>query len=325
MDVHALPKVELHCHMDGLLDPPMLAEIRAAQPDYPLSETEFQRAYPIFDYDSFWRWWSFTDGIDGVMAYHLPILAIHLERLKAQNVCYTEIMVASGELPPDPAAAVDTMQAVREYVSRYEDERFHVEFLFCFGRNSPLASITAKLQRLKILHHAGLMCGIAVAGPEEGYPVKPFSHLLRELHDLGVNIEVHAGEWCGPESVWDALEYGYAQRIGHAVSAFEDPSLLAAIQERNIHLEMCPTSNLKTGSISDLRDHPIRKALALGLSFSVNTDDPGPFECSLESEYALLERELGFSESDFHHILHNSLQARFGKRPLPGIVACTLY
>src|SRR5207247_481664 len=112
----------------------------------------------------------------------------------------------------------------------------------------------------------------------------------------------------------DALEYGFPTRIGHGVAIFEDPRLLGRIQELGIHVEMCPTSNVKTGSVPNIEAHPVRLARDLDLSFSINTDDPGAFECSMNSEYELLEQLFGFQEDDFARVYANSLEARFQPR-----------
>lgn len=156
-----------------------------------------------------------------------------------------------------------------------------------------------------------MIVGVALAGSEEGYPVKPLASAFDRLHETGMGIEIHAGEWAGPESVWDALEHGHPDRIGHGTHLFEDERLLDLVRERDIHVEMCPTSNLKTGSIARIEEHPIGKARDLGLNFSVNTDDPGAFECSMASEYRLLADVFGFTEDDFGRLYTNSLAARF--------------
>jgi len=166
-------------------------------------------------------------------------------------------------------------------------------------------------ERMIALYEAGLIVGVALAGPEQGNPVKPFHNTFARLHEAGLGIEIHAGEWCGPESVWDALEFGYPNRIGHGVSLFQDPWLVDKVRERQIHIEMCPTSNVKTGSVARIKEHPIGQAKALGLSFSVNTDDPGVFESSLESEYELLASVFGFDGGDFERLYANTLGARF--------------
>ena len=108
-----------------------------------------------------------------------------------------------------------------------------------------------------------------------------------------------------------ALEHGYPDRIGHGVSLFQDPALVELFRERQIHVEMCPTSNIKTGSVARTEEHPIRRARDLGLNFSINTDDPGPFLNSLMSEYQLLAGVFGFDEADFQQIYENTLKSRF--------------
>jgi adenosine deaminase len=306
-----LPKAELHCHLDGILDPVMLQEIRQNDPAFPILPVEFQRAYPITDIESFFHWWEFIAPIEGELGYFYPILGKHIARLKAQRVLYAEIMIAAGELPRENAEAVEKVRAMREWVDQREAGDIQIEFLIAIGRNRPLDDFERRAERVFALYEAGLIVGVALAGPEIGYPVRPLHKAFARFHEAGMGIEIHAGEWCGPESIWDALTYGYPQRIGHGISLFQDPKLVEIFQERQIHVEMCPTSNLKTGSISRIEEHPIGQAKELGLNFSVNTDDPGPFECSLESEHELLERIFGFTNSDFQRIFDNTLKARF--------------
>ncbi len=288
MDARVLPKAELHCHLDGILDPAMAWDIHRNDPAFLINPAEFERAYPITDIKSFFKWWDFIEPIAGKLAHFSPILGRHIARLKAQRVVYAEVMIAAGELPGDVGEAVEAVTALRDWVTRQEGEDIQVEFLVAFGRHKPPAEVERLAERILALHRAGLIVGVALAGPEPGNPVKPFRRTFARLHDAGLGIEIHAGEWCGPASVWDALAYGHPDRIGHGVSLFQDPRLVALFQERQIHVELCPTSNLKTGSIACMRDHPVGRAKDLGLNFSVNTDDPGPFGCSMASEYALL-------------------------------------
>ncbi|MGD9099778.1 MAG: hypothetical protein PVF45_04805, partial [Anaerolineae bacterium] len=276
------PKVELHCHMDGILDRAMAWDIRRDDPSYPLDPREFERAYPIGnDAVSFFKWWDFIAPIEGQLENFYPILGRHIERLKAQGVRYAEVMIASGETPRDPVQAVEAVGAFREWVNGQEGGEMQVEFLIAFGRHRPVEVVEEIADRILKLYQTGLIVGVALAGPEKGHPVKPFQKTFARFHEAGLGIEIHAGEWCGPESVWDALEHGFPDRIGHGVSLVQDSRLLDLVRERRLHVEMCPTSNLKTGSVSRIEEHPIGRARELGLNFSVNTDDPGPFECSM--------------------------------------------
>jgi adenosine deaminase len=311
MNVTALPKVELHCHLDGILDPAMARDIHRDDPTFPIDPVEFERAYPVESFEDFFRWWNFISPIEGNLDYFYPILSRYIARLKAEKVVYSEIMIAGGEIPRDPHKAIEKLSALRDWADRQEDESFQIEFLIAIGRNKPPELFDAVADRVLTLYNAGLIVGVALAGPERGNPVKPLHKTFARFHEAGLGIEIHAGEWCGPESVWDALEYGYPDRIGHGVSIFQDQKLLDIIRERSIHIEICPTSNVKTGSVSEIKAHPVRRALELDLNFSINTDDPGPFNCSMASEYETLAHIFGFEESQFQKILRNSLGARF--------------
>ena len=311
MNSRALVKAELHCHLDGILDPAMARDIHQDDPAFLINPARFEQAYPITDIESFFKWWDFIEPIEGELAHFYPILGRHIKRLKAQRVLYTEVMIAAGELPGDRVEAVEKVRAFRKWVNQQENGEIQMEFLIAIGRNRSAEGVGELAENILALHREGLIVGVALAGPERGNPVKPFRETFKKFHEAGMGIEIHAGEWCGPESVWDALENGYPDRIGHGVSLFQDPELISVFQERGIHLELCPTSNLKTGSVSRIEEHPVGKAKELGIHFSVNTDDPGPFECSMESEYELLSEVFGFEENDFQRIYVNSLEARF--------------
>ena len=293
------------------MDPRMAWDIHRDDPAFPIRPEELEKAYPISNPQNFFAWWNFIKPIKGALTYFYPILGKYIEQLKAQKVLYAEIMISVGELPCDRFEAVEKMMGFRSWVNQKEAGDIQIEFLVAIGRQRSPENVEELAECILALHEAKLIVGVALAGPEIGYPVKPFCRTFARFHEAGLGIEIHAGEWCGPESVRDALEYGYPDRIGHGVSLFQDAKLIDLFLERQIHIEFCLTSNLKTGSISRLEEHPIREARDLGLNFSVNTDDPGPFECSLESEYELLTSVFGFAESDLQRICCNSLGARF--------------
>jgi adenosine deaminase len=203
------------------------------------------------------------------------------------------------------------LTAFREFVDSQENGDIQVEFLIACGRHNTAENFRERAHQPIALLEAGLICGVAIGAAEPNNPVKPFTDTMQQWHEAGLGIEVHAGEWVGAESVWDALEYGYPDRIGHGVTLFEDERLIELFQEKQIHIEMCPTSNLKTGSIQRIEDHPLRKALDLGLNISINTDDPGVFACSLLSEYEILAKHFAVTEAEFQKIYQDSLAARF--------------
>lgn len=309
-----ISKIELHCHLGGIISPAMVADIRLEDPNFPIHPDDFKDILPVYDFDSFFAWWKIQAPLYGHLKRFYPMLKRYIAQLKAQNVRYFELMIASGEVPQDTGEAIEAFQAMREWVNQQEADQIQVEFLVAFGRNKTVEEIEEIGDRILALYEAGLICGIAFAGPEPNYPVKPHQATFARFHEAGLGIEIHAGEWVGAESVWDALNYGFPDRIGHGVSLFQDPKLVELFQEKQIHIEMCPTSNLKTGSITNIAQHPIQQARELGLNFSINTDDPGSFECSMNSEYELLATIFDFTETDFETIYNNSLAARFQKK-----------
>jgi len=309
MDLKTLPKVELHCHLEGVLDPPMLRAILREAPDFPVDLEALEAAYPVRDTDSFFAWFRPSYPIFRQFRYYRFVIAHHLARLRAQNVRYAEIM--TGLPPPDRPLAIETFAALREWFDQSQGDDLRVEMLFGLVRERPLEKILLWKEILRELYERGLIVGVALVGQEAEGPVRPLRDLFAYWREVGLGIEIHAGEWCGPESVRDALENGLPHRIGHGVALFRDPELIALVRERGVHIEMCPTSNLSTGGIARIDDHPIGRARELGLDFSVNTDDPGAFACSMTSEYQLLVERFGFGVQDLEDLYARSWAARF--------------
>jgi adenosine deaminase len=192
-------------------------------------------------------------------------------------------------------------------------ERGHtqLEFIMVVPRTLDAERLARDAAEFIELKRAGLIVGVAVVGVENGESLARFGSTFERWRDAGLGIEIHAGEHFGPDSVRDALDYGRPDRIGHGVSAFQDADLIKRLRDDGIHLEFCLTSNLRTHSVSHLMAHPARAAKTLGLDFSLNTDNPGMFDCSLEGEYVLAQEALGFDLEDLQAVTRHALRARF--------------
>jgi adenosine deaminase len=284
--------IELHCHIDGLPIDPI-------------------HGLPVIDSFEAWvRWQEAAEPHLTPRSERLPpLLEQHAHRLKAQGVVYAEIFV-SGLL-----AATEDLGALVEIFRRLRPEitGLRLELVACVGRGSP-AKLERQLPKILALHEAKQICGVALAGDELKVPVRALASCFDRFHERGMGIEIHAGEQGGADSVRDALTYGHPDRIGHGVAAFRDPALLDEIRARGVHLEMCPTSNLKLGVVPRIEEHPIGRAFELGLEFSVNTDDPGPFGCSMASEIELVRRTFGWDDSHLSAISQSARKAAFAGR-----------
>jgi adenosine deaminase len=128
---------------------------------------------------------------------------------------------------------------------------------------------------------------------------------------MGLHVVAHAGEACGPESVRQAVEALGAERLGHGLTAAHDPALLALLRDRQIPLEVCLTSNVATGVLGRIEDHPMPRFLDAGLVVTLNTDDPAMFGTDLVNEYLLAARTFGLTRQQILHLGQNAIRAAF--------------
>jgi adenosine deaminase len=307
-----LPKVELHCHLLGTISPAVLKSIRA-QGGPVLAEPEaLEAALPVRDLDSFRRWLDVLRPYQAATTEAMrPVLAAHAAALIAQNVVYAEIMLSPTMFPREQSALLADFSRWRDWAFALEQGRIQIEFLMVVPRTLTPEALDRDTANFLALHRAGLIAGVALVGVETGESLARFRPWFTRWRDAGLGLEIHAGEHTGKESVRDALDYGSPHRLGHAIGAFEDADLVEQIRQRGVHVEFCLTSNLCTGVVRNLREHPIVEARERGLSFGLNTDDPGAFDCCLNGEYRKAAEACGFTGEDFRKAYEQSLAARF--------------
>lgn len=167
----------------------------------------------------------------------------------------------------------------------------------------------AELGAKFILDHADTFCGIDVAG-DERFSCSKFKRYFEMAKEKGLGLTVHAGEATGPESVWEALQLG-ASRIGHGFKSIQDSLLVHQLVENEITLEICPWSNVLTGSVDSAESHPVRALINKGVHVCISSDDPGVFHHNLLDDYKLLVEHHGFTEHDFKQANLLALEASF--------------
>jgi aminodeoxyfutalosine deaminase len=153
-----------------------------------------------------------------------------------------------------------------------------------------------------------------IGGDELRGPALLFRDAYRYAKDAGLRLTAHAGETDGPESVRGALSIG-AERIGHGIRAAEDPDLMRRLSQEQIPLEVCISSNVRTGAVPSLQAHPVRILFDAGVPVTLNTDDPGMFDCDLAGEYRIARGVFGFSEKELQQIQSNAEKFRFKRLP----------
>lgn len=291
-----VPKVELHLHLEGAIPLPAMWELirkYGGDPDVP-DEAALARRFTYVDFPHFidtWIWKNqFLRELDD-----FTLIARHCARaLVTDNVHYAEMFYSPTPfvglgLPVDEVTA-----AIRRGLDTVPEVRVQLicDLVRNLGpeREAPTVEAVIDLQELGVV-------GIGLGGLEQGFPPEPFAPLYERARQAGLHTNAHAGENAGPKSVWGALETLRAERIGHGTRCVEDPRLLKFLADHAVHLEVCPTSNLCTGVVDDLRQHPARTFLEHGIPFSISTDDPAMFNTTMAQEYRIAEDVLGFDRA----------------------------
>lgn len=311
--IRRLPKAELHLHLEGTVTPQTLVELSARHDDAPLDLEQAQAIYRYTDFTGFLlAFKAVTERLRTPDDYELIAYRM-LERLARQGVVHAEVYISVGviyywgrsELEP----LFEGMERARIRAER--DFRITAYWIFDAVRQFGVESAARVFRKAAELRHQyPSIAGIGIGGDERHTGAEPFRELYAEARDAGLHLTAHAGESVGPEGVWGALNIG-AERIGHALTAIHDSELMEVLAERQIPIEICISSNLRTGCCTRLLDHPVRRYFDAGLMTTINSDDPAMFASDLEDEYRLAQAEFAFTEEHLRELAANSIEASF--------------
>jgi adenosine deaminase/aminodeoxyfutalosine deaminase len=298
---HELLKAELHLHLEGSVTPDTMTELA---PD--VSAGEIRERFRFSSFAGFlecFKW--VVEQLRSPEDYALVTRRL-LEALARQNVSYAEVTLSAGVVlwkQQDFAPIYDAVQ--REAVRSPVEVQWNLDAVRHFGAKHAMQ--VAELAADRVGHG---VVSFGIGGDEERGPAAWFGEVYAFARAHGLRLTAHAGETAGPESVWDALRLG-AERIGHGIRAVEDAALVRHLAGHNIPLEICISSNVATGAVSSLGEHPVRRLYDAGVPIVLNTDDPGLFSTTLEREYEIAANEFGFSESELRQIAENGFRYAF--------------
>ena len=281
------PKIELHVHIEGTVRPERLLEI-AQRNEYPLPADTVDGIRDLYDYRDFDHfievWVLVTNALRRAEDFR-QIVVDYAEEAASHGAVYLEAIFSPIERT---WRGVDWDELFTGYCDgaqeASEQTGIDVRLTPDVTRDAPVEdAITAANYAVKYRDRG--VVGLGLGGEEAQHPPEPFEAAFRVAREGGLGSVPHAGEVVGPESVWGALNALGADRIRHGIRAHEDPALLRELAARGTVLDVCPISNVRTGAVRSLADHPLPALVAAGVTCSISTDDPAMFDTDLSKDY----------------------------------------
>lgn len=308
-----LPKAELHVHIEGTLEPDMylhFAERNKIKVPYTNQDQVRTALYKFHDLASFIDAYKKASEVICTGQDFYDLTVAYLKKADAQGVLHTEIFF---DLQFDVKQTLDTAKVINGMHQAIVDcnREFGItgSLILCFVRDM---SEESALKALELsLPFKDKIVAVGLASIEKNNPPSKFERVFNMARSHGLHTVAHAGEECGPDYVWQAIDILKAERIDHGVRCMEDPRLVAELVKRNIPLTVCPLSNVALGVYKNMVSHPIKKMFDAGLMVTINSDDPGFFGGYIGDNFTAVAKSLGFSTADLITIARNSLSASF--------------
>ncbi len=308
-----LPKAELHLHLEGTIVPETLLALSARHDAEPLTLAAAKKLYTYENFIGFlMAFKAVTERLQTPEDYELITYEM-MRALGSQGVAHAEVYISFGiidhwkKLPVEPFVEAIERGRIRGEKDFGVTVLWIIDAVRNFGVEAA-AKVFRKAAELRAQYPS--IVGIGIGGDEARGPADGFREVYAEAKAAGLRLTAHAGESVGPESIWAAINIG-AERIGHALAAQHDAELMDILATKQIVLELCPTSNVRTGCCKKIDEHPLRHYFECGLMVTLNSDDPPMFGSDLLGEYLLAYEEFGFTLEQMRELAANSIEASF--------------
>ncbi len=303
-----VPKVELHLHLEGAIPHDAFWQlVRKYGGDPSVGRaSDLPIRFRFTDFSHFIQNWNWKNGF--LREYEdFSFLAEAVARnLAVQHILYAEVFFSPADFANHGLQTQQLAEAVRAGLSRVDGTE--VNLIADLVRDYGPARAMRTLEEIFEVKQLGIV-GVGIGGTEHRFPPQLFQSVFAQARRFGFRTSAHAGETSGPESIWGAIRSLGVDRIGHATRAIEDDALVDFLAETRIPVEACPVSNVRTGIIGSVADHPVKLYLQRGVVVTVNTDDPAMFGNSLAGELDLLAETFEFSPEDMRDLTLNAARS----------------
>jgi len=315
--IKQFPKVDLHCHLDGSLRIETILELAQKNGiELPTTDPEQLKKEVAVSNDRI----NLSDYID---KFEIPLSVLQTysalrraayelaEDASRENVLYLEVRYSPILHTEKNLQPKETTNAVLEGLEQAEDD-FNIQTgVIITGLRNMSPDVSYQLAKVALAYKNHGVVGFDLAGVEEDFPAKHHREAFYLILDNNINTTIHAGEDYGPESIHQALHYCGAHRIGHGVRLEENKDLMNYVNDHRIPLEMCLTSNIHTGAVEDLNQHPFKYYFDCGLRVTLNTDNRLISNTTMTEEYLLAKTAFGFDIKDYKRLILNSFKSAF--------------
>ncbi len=315
--VSDIPKTEIHLHIEA---------VASVETYFELTQKNGIELQGIQREDELYEKMNSIENLEGFVDVFLNVVQQSYQTESdfrylmrdAQNyffqnkIYYAEVFFAPSKFIQQGMEYGAIVEIFHEEIERIKQEN-HIDIRLLIDVSRTFGPENAMKNLDMVLHHPDpYVIGIGLGGSESRGPAREFEEVFKKARDHGLHTVSHAGEDAGPDSIWDSLRFLKSERIGHGISATEDPILLDYLITHQIPLEICPTSNLVIcDQVTQLKDHPIKSFYDQGICVTVNTDDPTIFGIELIYEYLNLIYHCGFSINELIDLVKNNLFATF--------------
>ena len=310
----AIKKAELHTHLEGTISPALYTKL-SQRNHLPIPDSLISADGQSYCYQDFLHFLKVYDAVADSIKHPQDYYDVTFDYLRSNalgGAIYTEMMYSPDHAEmtsgiPSQEHLVAIQQAINDAQQQFDIMgRIIITAVRHFGEE---AAIRVAEQGIK----TNLPCvvGFGLGGDELNFPPKLFKKAYEIAANGGLQCTVHAGEHAPAAGMMEAMDYLPIQRIGHGVNAIHSPETIARLKDKNIALEVCPSSNIALGLFKDLPSHPIHRLLQEGLSISINSDDPPFFRTNLAKEYELTQSTFGYTDTEMNQFTTMAIDAAF--------------
>jgi len=310
-EIRLMPKIELHVHIEGATSP---------QTYFSLAEKNHIEL-PCDNLSEWIKYFDFTDFSHFIDVYGMAVSTIKkaedfayivekfYEFQAHNNIIYSEAFLSASFLV-ETFGNQEILEAIQFGMQQGENKyKTKINLIPDISRHIPKTQ--SKVLELAVEgYKKGIFIGLGLGGMETNYPANLFTDTFSKAKKSGLRVVAHAGEADGPESIWGAINDIKVERIGHGIRSIDDKKLVRHLSDKQIPIEVSPTSNYNLGVVNASEIHPVRKMFGSGLVCTINTDDPAMFSTSISKEYELLYNQ-GFTKEELYKLNMNAIDSSF--------------